>query len=172
MKGIYILLISIAGGISVSVGALGDKSFQKGLYVYAGSAQNNLEKRVKRHLRKVKRKFWHIDYLLCNRHAKVVKVLYKEAGRLEECRVAERLYETATPIRGFGSSGCRCKGHLFMIEARDYLSEFMREIGMKPFRGWSRWRTLVGAYGLRVCLGAVNPLFQWPCLSFSRRRAR
>ena len=64
MKGIYILLISIAGRISVSVGALGDKSFQKGLYVYVGSAQNNLEKRVKRHLRKVKRRFWHIDYLL------------------------------------------------------------------------------------------------------------
>jgi Uri superfamily endonuclease len=59
--------------------------------------------------------------------------LYKEAGRLEECRVAERLCETATPIRGFGSLGCRCKGHLFMIEACDYSSEFMREIGMKPF---------------------------------------
>ena len=63
-----------------------------------------------------------------------MKVLCKEAGRLEECRVAERLCETATPIRGFGLSGARrCKGHLFMIEACDYSSEFMREIGMKPF---------------------------------------
>jgi len=149
MKGIYILLISIADDISVRVGALGDKSFQKGLYVYVGSAQNSLEKRVERHLRKVKRKFWHIDYLLCNRSAEVVKVFYKEARRLEECRVAERLCETASPIRRFGSSDCSCEGHLFRIDACDYLSEFMREIGMKPYSGmvstaktgWCTWIT-------------------------------
>jgi adenylylsulfate kinase len=149
MKGIYILLISIGQNISVNVGVLGDKNFDKGLYVYVGSAQNNLEKRVERHFRKVKRKFWHIDYLLCNSHAEVVKVFCKEAGRLEECRVAERLCKVAAPIRGFGSSDCRCKGHLFRIEACGYLSEFMREIGMKPFSrmvsmakiGWCVWVT-------------------------------
>lgn len=133
MKGIYVLLISTTKNISVSVGALGKKSFQKGLYAYVGSAQSNLGKRVERHLRKVKRKFWHIDYLLSNRPTEILKVFYKEAGRLEECRIAERLGEIATPISGFGSSDCTCKSHLFRIEANDYLNEFMREIGAKPF---------------------------------------
>lgn len=133
MKGIYILLISISDNISVSIGLLGDKNFQRGLYAYVGSAQNNLEKRVERHLRRVKPKFWHIDYLLGNRQAEVLEVFYKKAGRLEECRIAERLSEVATAIRGFGSSDCTCKSHLFRIEAYDYLNEFMREIGVKPF---------------------------------------
>jgi Uri superfamily endonuclease len=115
MKGIYILLILVAGNISVSVGALGERVFQKGLYVYVGSAQNSVEKRVGRHLRRSKRKFWHIDYLLSNRQVRVFEIFWKEAGRLEECRVAERLGEMATPVRGFGSSDCACKGHLFRI---------------------------------------------------------
>jgi Uri superfamily endonuclease len=135
MKGIYVLLISIAKNISVSVGALGDKSFQEGLYAYVGSAQNNLEKRVERHLRRVKRKFWHIDYLLSNRQTEILRVFYRRAGRLEECRIAEKLGEVATPIGGFGSSDCKCKSHLFRIEAHDCSSEFMREIGVKPLAG-------------------------------------
>jgi adenylylsulfate kinase len=149
MKGIYVLLVSIAKNISVRVGGLGDKGFQEGLYVYVGSAQNNLEKRVERHLRRVKPRSWHIDYLLCNREAKVLKVFFKEAGRPEECRVAERLAEMASPIMGFGSSDCSCKGHLFRVEAYEHLSGFIDEIGLRPFRrmvfmaktGWCVWVT-------------------------------
>jgi len=171
MKGIYVLMISVAKGISISVGALGGKDFHAGLYVYVGSAQNNLEERVKRHLRRRKRKYWHIDYLLSNRHARVVRVFYKKAGRLEECRVAERLCEVATPINGFGSSDCACKGHLFRIETHDYLNEFTNRIGLKPFNGWSQGRRLVGVSGLPACLVAANPLFRGRCLSFWRSTA-
>jgi adenylylsulfate kinase len=149
MKGIYVLLISIAKNISVGIGALGGKDFQKGLYVYVGSAQNNLEKRVKRHLKKAKPKFWHIDYLLSSRHVRVVEVFQKEAGKLEECRVAKRFCELATPISGFGSSDCPCKSHLFRIDTRDYLNEFTTKIGLKPLNrmilmaktGWCVWIT-------------------------------
>jgi adenylylsulfate kinase len=149
MKGIYILLISITRDISVSVGALGDKDFHKGLYAYVGSAQNNLEKRVERHLRRGKRKFWHIDYLLSNRQAEVLKIFCKKAGRHEECRIAERLGQMAAPIRGFGSSDCTCMSHLFRIESYGYLSELMHEMGVKPFSkmvlmaktGWCVWIT-------------------------------
>lgn len=149
MKGIYILLIWVTKNISLSVGALGDVNFQKAFYAYVGSAQNNLEKRVERHLRRVKQKFWHIDYLLGNRQAEVVRVFCKSAGRFEECRIAERLGEVAVPIRGFGSSDCACKSHLFKIEDHGYLSGFMREIGVEPFgkvglttkTGWCAWIT-------------------------------
>ena len=168
MKGIYVLLISIAKGISISVGALGGKDFHAGLYVYVGSAQNNLEKRVKRHLRRKKRKYWHIDYLLSNRHARVVRVFYKEAGRLEECRVAKRLCEVATPINGFGSSDCACKGHLFGIETHDYLNEFTNRIGLKPFNGmvlrtktgWCVWITGLPGSGKSTVSRALLELLE------------
>jgi adenylylsulfate kinase len=168
MKGIYVLLISVAKDISISVGALGGRDFQEGLYVYVGSAQNNLEKRVKRHLRKTKRKYWHIDYLLSNRRAKVVRVFCKEAGKLEECRVAERLCEVATPISGFGSSDCACKGHLFGIETHDYLNEFASKVGLKPFSrmvprtktGWCVWITGLPGSGKSTVSRALLELLE------------
>jgi Uri superfamily endonuclease len=137
MKGIYVLLISVAKDIRISVGSLGCQGFRNGLYAYVGSAQNNLEKRVKRHLRKTKAKFWHIDYLLSSRQTRVLRVFYREAGKIEECRVADELCEVNAPIIGFGSSDCACKGHLFRIETHDYLNEFRRKVGLKPLAGWS-----------------------------------
>jgi Uri superfamily endonuclease len=64
VKGIYTLIIRLDDDVSVNIGALGKVSFGKGLYIYVGSAQTNLEQRVKRHLRKEKRLFSHVDYLL------------------------------------------------------------------------------------------------------------
>jgi len=168
MKGIYVLLISVARDISVAVGALGRKDFQEGLYAYVGSAQNNLEKRVNRHIRKRKRKFWHIDYLLSNRRTRVITAFYREAGKLEECRVAERLCEVATPISGFGSSDCACKSHLFKIETRDYLSEFATKLGLKPFSrmipmkktGWCVWITGLPGSGKSTVSRALLELLE------------
>jgi adenylylsulfate kinase len=149
MKGVYVVVIWIAKDISVSIGALGDKSFRRGLYAYVGSAQNNLEKRLGRHVGRIKAKFWHIDYLLSSRETEVVRMFYKMAGRPEECKVARRLAEIATSVTGFGSSDCSCKSHLFRLEAYDYLSRLMRELRLEPFRGmvsmgktgWCVWIT-------------------------------
>ncbi len=168
MKGIYVLLISIAKSTSVSIGALGDKVFQEGLYVYVGSAQNNLEKRVKRHIKKTKPKFWHIDYLLSSRHARVIEVFYKEAGKFEECRVAKRLFEVATALSGFGSSDCACKSHLFRIETRDNLNEFTSKIGLKPLNrmilmakiGWCVWITGLPGSGKSTVSRALLKLLE------------
>lgn len=120
MKGIYVLVISVSKDITVKVGALGNVSFVKGLYAYVGSAQNGLEKRISRHLRKAKRRFWHIDYLLGNRHAKIVDVFYKEADKSKECRVARKLSKRAVPVVNFGCSDCGCVSHLFMLSDSDY----------------------------------------------------
>lgn len=46
------------------MGALGDYPFPAGWYVYTGSARNGVHQRIRRHLRREKRKHWHIDYLL------------------------------------------------------------------------------------------------------------
>jgi Uri superfamily endonuclease len=116
VKGVYVLIISIGKDVCVSVGALGFVNFEKGYYTYVGSAQNGLEKRVKRHLRRNKRKFWHIDYLLDNPHTKVVETFYKENGKQEECRVAKEINKMGTAIKGFGCSDCKCESHLIKLE--------------------------------------------------------
>ncbi len=115
LRGIYVVLISVRENILVKVGALGEILFEKGLYAYVGSAQNNLEKRVKRHFRKNKPKFWHIDYLLENKEAEIIEVYYKEAEKSEECQVAGEIKEVSQPISGFGASDCSCISHLFKL---------------------------------------------------------
>ena len=132
MKGIYVLIIAIDNDISVDTGALGTLKFEKGLYAYVGSAQKNLEERVKRHLKTEKTKFWHIDYLLDNPRAKVLKIFYKRARRPEECKIAKQLAKKGFPIRGFGSSDCKCQTHLIRVEDYEFLREHMREKALGP----------------------------------------
>jgi len=124
VKGTYLLVIWVGKDIRVNIGALGSVNFEKGLYTYVGSAQNSLEKRVERHLRKAKRRFWHIDYLLDNDAVKVLKVFSKKAGKHEECKIAKRISERDTCIKGFGSSDCKCQSHLTRI--KDY--RFLKDI--------------------------------------------
>lgn len=120
MKGIYVLIISICRGGATppiqKIGSLGKFEFSPGKYIYVGSAQNGIEKRIRRHLRREKRKFWHIDYLLDNPLVKVDKVLYKEVGKEEECKTASLLLKYGIPVPGFGCSDCKCKSHLFRLK--------------------------------------------------------
>jgi Uri superfamily endonuclease len=101
VKGIYALIICLNDNVNVNVGALGKVSFRKGLYAYVGSAQTNLEQRVKRHLGKEKRLFWHVDYLLNSGNAKVAKVLYREGDKTVECQLANEIGTRGTPSNGF-----------------------------------------------------------------------
>jgi len=125
-EGIYVLIIQVSEDIKVDVGALGKTAFTKGVYAYVGSAQTNMEQRIKRHLRNEKRKFWHIDYLLDNGAARIVKVFFKEADKAEECKTANAIGESSEPIVGFGCSDCNCKSHLFHIENYRFIQETMQ----------------------------------------------
>jgi len=117
MKGIYCLIIKIKKNIKVKVGSLGFLEFKKGNCVYIGSAQKNLEKRVKRHLSKEKKKFWHIDYLLMSNDVKIEKIFYKKASKQEECKISCFLSKIEEPIKGFGCSDCKCVSHLFRLRS-------------------------------------------------------
>ena len=128
MKGVYVLIIQLNSDVDVSIGALGKRHFVRGVYAYVGSAQINLEKRISRHCRKEKRKFWHIDYLLNNRAAKILKVLFKEAAKTEECKIAMEISRKNEAVVSFGCSDCNCKSHLFQIEKPDFLQEDMVEL--------------------------------------------
>jgi len=131
MKGIYLLLIEVGKEISVRIGALGKIKFTPGFYVYIGSAQNNLEKRVSRHLSKNKKKFWHIDYLLGSSCVHVKEVYIKEnAKKEEECKIAEKLNKITAPINKFGCSDCSCISHLFKVN-KNVLNKVTKELNMK-----------------------------------------
>jgi Uri superfamily endonuclease len=114
-RGVYALFLEVSRNIRVNAGSLGILHFTNGCYVYVGSAQNNLEKRLVRHCTKVKRKFWHVDYLLSNRSVHITEILFKAAWKAEECKIADRLRSVGTPLIGFGSSDCRCRSHLYKV---------------------------------------------------------
>lgn len=63
-------------------------------------------------LRKRKRNFWHIDYLL--ESSEILGIIYVLTLYGEnECKIAFHLEKRFKSIENFGSSGCRCKSHLF-----------------------------------------------------------
>ena len=131
LKGVYVLIIQVGEDTEVDVGALGRIAFRKGLYAYVGSAQTNLEKRINRHLRKKKRKFWHIDYLLDNNAIKIANVFFKQATKAEECRIAKVIGERGEPIADFGCSDCKCKSHLFQLKNYGFLQEVLHVLAEK-----------------------------------------
>jgi Uri superfamily endonuclease len=130
---VYILLIRVKNNENILVGKLGDIDFKKGLYVYIGSAQNNLEVRIKRHLRKNKRIFWHVDYLLSHQCTEVLEVWI--ANGIKECEVAKKLCEEVSlfkGIRNFGSSDCRCLSHLFYLKnKKGKFRSLLKKLGFK-----------------------------------------
>jgi len=125
MRGVYVLVLSLSRNVVVKIGALGNIRFSKGLYAYVGSAQKNLEKRLMRHLSKVKRNFWHIDYLLEASHARVIAGFATESDKSAECRIARELGKKGLAIEHFGCSDCNCLSHLFKIDEFDFLEELM-----------------------------------------------
>ncbi len=114
--GLYIAIFGLVNSQRIVVGKLGSFCFRPGVYLYVGSAQNNLCARLERHSRKDKPLRWHIDYLSVR--ADMIGAITVPDKRTGECRLARelgRLYELAVP--GFGASDCRCGGHLFYTRA-------------------------------------------------------
>ena len=77
LKGTYCLLIHLKQDSKITIGKLGEKNFQKGYYIYVGSALNSLKTRIQRHLRKEKKIHWHIDYLL-NKHTSRLPIKFSK----------------------------------------------------------------------------------------------
>ena len=89
-----------------------------------------MEARLRRHLKKDKKSFWHIDYLLENKRAKILQIwmILKSI----ECETAEVFYRnpfTEIVSKGFGSSDCKCLTHLFFIKDKKKTEKILAEIG-------------------------------------------
>jgi len=110
-KTTYILTTYLPGKRVIEVGRLGKISFEPGLYFYVGSGGRSPNKRLARHARKRKRKFWHIDYLTVN--SNVIGAFIFEHERSLECELADALAGAFTPVPDFGASDCKCRSHLF-----------------------------------------------------------
>jgi Uri superfamily endonuclease len=115
--GAYILLFRLPALTGVRIGKLGIFDLPEGRYAYVGSAMNGLEARTERHLSGEGRKRWHIDYLMD-------RAVEKEALRFPgtadlECSLSNELRGSPgvkEPIDRFGSSDCRCRSHLFLLD--------------------------------------------------------
>jgi Uri superfamily endonuclease len=130
MKGSYILLIEVKENCSIDIGKLGKFDFDKGFYVYVGSALNGLESRINRHLRSNKKIHWHIDYLL--KYADIVDVFFKENLKKEECRLSSVFEKRLHFLKGFGCSDCKCNSHLFYGSYNEIIN-IINKLEMKQY---------------------------------------
>ncbi|MEM5772896.1 MAG: GIY-YIG nuclease family protein [Candidatus Aenigmatarchaeota archaeon] len=118
-KGVYSLFIELGKDQEIKIGKLGKFKFPKGFYIYTGSALNNLEARLERHVKKQKKKFWHIDYLLANKNAKIISVLKIDTSSKLECKLNQTILKNLKAsflVKKFGSSDCNCESHLIYLK--------------------------------------------------------
>jgi Uri superfamily endonuclease len=120
-SGIYTLLLFLSKEVYLNIGKMGKTRFPEGYYTYTGSAlgkgASNLNHRIARHLKKKKRKFWHIDYLLANESVAVEAFIVAETNENMECALNQHIknmLRAEVPVKGFGASDCRknCGSHL------------------------------------------------------------
>ena len=124
IRGAYVLIIFVPEERCIKVGKLAVHKFKRGYYTYTGSALGkgalSLWGRISRHLKKEKRKRWHIDFLLADEDVKVLSALMIPSDEKIECKVNKCLQEKINAkvvIPKFGSSDCkeRCKSHLLYL---------------------------------------------------------
>lgn len=122
-RGAYLLVINLERDQSLAIGALGEYTLKRGIYLYIGSARGGIGGRVRRHLRLAKMKqgggYWHIDNILRSSVAEVVEAIALPGA--DECAVSRALAADGlleVPVAGFGSSDCRngCPAHLYRLD--------------------------------------------------------
>lgn len=144
MKGVYILVIIIEAPTEVNIRSLGHLTFQPGTWLYVGSAMGggstSLENRLRRHFRKEKAIYWHIDYLL-SANVKLPYAIWAESSKYMECDLAQTISSSETFDPGpqkFGSSDCRkgCSAHIFKSNIDGPLDEILcqafRRMRLRP----------------------------------------
>ncbi len=135
MKGIYVCLFEIKR-TRLKVGSLGEIPFEEGTYLYVGSAQKALEKRVKRHKSTDKANLhWHIDYV-SNEFPAIECYALRDAGKEYEEDLASVLSMMYPYIKGFGSGDSSEKSHFFKVDrdVKNILDNFAKLRGGK----WER----------------------------------
>lgn len=111
-SGAYLLILYLPDDRFIPIGESLNIFFKKGYYVYTGSGKKNLSKRIDRHKKTNKNKFWHIDYL--REKCDYITTFPIRTPLDIECFMAKDLLKISTwHIEDFGCSDCKCKSHLF-----------------------------------------------------------
>lgn len=145
VKGVYTLILFLSKEIHLKVGKLSTKRFPRGYYTYTGSAlgvgSSSLKHRVLRHLKKKKRKFWHIDYLLSHKDVHLTGLVAAKIGRRVECKINGyiKIKERAKiPVPHFGASDCKknCGSHLLYLGGENITQRiatlYNEKLGIEP----------------------------------------
>ncbi|NIM90439.1 MAG: DUF123 domain-containing protein [Candidatus Aminicenantes bacterium] len=115
-KGTYLLVLEVKEDQTIAIGRRPLTDFKKGTYLYVGRAKNGLQGRIRRHLSKKKKRYWHIDYFL--QKAKVQEIWIKP-DFFDECptalKVKSLVKDSSSPLKKFGASDCNCASHLFYL---------------------------------------------------------
>lgn len=119
-KGVYCLILECERLCTVQIGALGRLEFQKGWYIYVGSALGSGGlSRVSRHVKffreQYRRPKWHIDYLMAAENIFLRGTVCGKTCETLECVIAEEF--CGSGVANFGCSDCDCATHLFYREA-------------------------------------------------------
>ncbi|ABN70508.1 protein of unknown function DUF123 [Staphylothermus marinus F1] len=109
-KGYYVLFINVGKACRITTRSGKKFNIKPGIYVYLGSAfgRGGLYSRIMRHLRKRKKLFWHIDYLLTCKQVEIIEYLTIECSKNKcidyESFISRTLTNMFEPIKGFGCS--------------------------------------------------------------------
>ncbi len=115
MNGIYVCIFKIEA-CRLKVGALGEIAFKSGLYLYVGSAQRSLKKRIERHKNQDKKALhWHIDYVSSFFPARECYALLN-ADKSFESQLASMLGMLYPCIEGFGAGDSKERSHFFRVD--------------------------------------------------------
>ena len=130
-------MLMVGRDLKIRIGSLGVVEFKRGYYVYVGPGQRYLEKRIQRHKKRVKKVKWHIDYLTTNTGVKVMEAAAYDLPKKYECILADMLRSMGfKPVKGFGSTDCKCVSHLYQIDV-DFdriVDEVSDKVRVKPIR--------------------------------------
>lgn len=138
LTGTYLLVLYLPNWHDIDVGSLGTLTFERGYYLYIGSAfgPGGLDARIRRHLRRVKKHRWHIDYL--SAEASIIETWFSNQSVKHECRwakILEGVSDLGMPVIGFGSSDCSCASHLFYSKKKPILTHYRHRLSS----GIKRW---------------------------------
>ncbi|MEM5875041.1 MAG: GIY-YIG nuclease family protein [Candidatus Aenigmatarchaeota archaeon] len=132
MRFSYIIVAKVMKNFSTRVGKLDNIHFNKGFYLYVGSAfYENGFSRILRHISKKKKKHWHIDYFLSSRKVKIVYIEIFPERRIE-CILASMIERFSdNSVKNFGCSDCFCKSHMFFFKNKNKVEDILRKIMIK-----------------------------------------
>jgi Uri superfamily endonuclease len=136
--GSYLLVIRTRTRLDLAVGRLGRRQLPRGWHVYVGRARRGLRARLTHHLAAGRPLRWHIDYL--RQAGQVVEVWAAVGEAAQECALAQAVAALPGAQRwpGFGSSDCRCPGHLISFARRPPLGTLWPGLALLPLAALRR----------------------------------